>query len=238
MPTETEVCNLALGKIGGAGDALGGNAFITSINGTDKVSAWCKLNFPRVRRRVIKDMAIAGAPFKATVRFGDLGGEVTSLPETGDWEYAFNLPGDCLMVVCQFDEANIAVRRQGNLYTNPTDVLLYQWELIANSAGSGLLFLTDNLTNEDGDSAFIEYIIDTPETGAWNEEMIDAVATLLAVEVCPTVGRDLKTSQALLIKYETLIKAKAKAANMRDFDNRSRYRPGYLGGRTSSLEGV
>ena len=83
MASETEIYNLGLGKLGGAGDALNGNAFISSIDGDDKVSSWGKLAFPRVRRKVISDLAASDAPFRSTARFLDMGVAVAAanLPE-------------------------------------------------------------------------------------------------------------------------------------------------------------
>ena len=234
MATETEVCNLALGKLGGAGDALGGNAFITDIDDDDKVSSWCNLVFPRIRRRVITDLAVAVAPFRSTVRFASLSAELAAanLPETGNWEHAFNLPVDTLAVVCQFDEENISLRRQSNAYTTPITSMKYQWEMIANKDASGMIFLTDNLTDADQESAFIEYVIDTPNVLTWNEEMIDCVATLLASEVAPIIGRDMESSQLMLAQYLSVALPKAKQINKRGFDNRSRGVPNFKGGRS------
>ncbi len=234
MPTESDICNIALGKLGGAGDALDGNAFISSIDGTDKVSSWCKLNFPRIRRRVIKDIATRKAPFRSTVRFLDLGTKLDTTPEIGQWCFAFTLPGDCLEVVRQFDENLIAARTQSRPYQVRAQVE-YQWEVVANTDGNRKILLTNTLTNTDRDSAFIELIIDTPKTGSFSEEMIDCIATLLASEVAPVIGRDMEASNVMLAKYEQVTLPNAQAANQLGFNNTARSIPGWGGGRSKVL---
>jgi len=225
MPSETDISNLALGKIGGAGEALTGTAFISSIDDDDKVSTWCKLNFPRARRRVISELATRECPFRATVRFADLEAQASSTPEIGQYQFAFNLPGDCLEVVRQFYEDHIKRRatRGPVIYEN-------QFETIANAAGTGKLFLTDLLTNQDGDSAFIEYVIDTPNTGSFSEEMIDCVATLLASEVAAVVGKDANVGVTMLEKYFAVAVPNAQRANQKGFNNRVKKIPYYTGG--------
>ena len=237
MATETDICNLSLGKLGGAGEALSGNAFIGDINKTDKVSAWCKLNFPRARRRVITDLAVRGCPFRSTVRFKDLGSELDSTPEIGEYQYAFNLPGDCLVVVMQLNENYIAARRASRGSQSNTQIIEYNWEIVANSDGTGKILLTDALSNVDGDSAFIEYVIDTTATGGFSEEMIDCIATLLASEVGPMVGyTDRETSDEMLAKYLTIAIPNAQRANQFGFNSRVRRIPDFSGGRSGGIE--
>ena len=233
--TETEICNIALGKLGGAGEELGGNAFISTINGSDKVSSWCKLAFPRVRRRVIKDLATSGSPFRSTIRFKDLGSNLDSdaVPEIGQYLYAFNLPGDCLMVIRQFNEAAMATRA-----SRGTSIAEYHWEEVANRAGSGRILLTDNLSNLAGSSAFIECVVDIDSTAAFTEEMIECIATLLASGVAPVVGADMKASAFMMEQYRKIAIPDAKRANGRGFNNSTKIIPDFSGGRSSGGVGV
>ena len=231
MPSETDICNIALGKLGGAGDELGGNAFIGSIDGSDKVSSWCKLNFPRARRRSIVDLAIMECPFRSTIRFLDLGGAVSSTLEIGEYQYAFNLPGDCLAVVRQFDENYIASRSQSNISTSPTSKVNYRWETIANKAGTGKILLTNTLSNTARDSAFIEHVIDTPNTGGFSEGLIECIATLLAHGVAPVLGRDMESAAFMLQQYLDVAVPNAQAENQKGFNNSARLKTNYLGGR-------
>lgn len=237
--TETEISNLALGKLGGAGEALGGNAFIDSIDGTDKVSSWCKLAFPRIRRRVITELAVVGAPFRSTVRFLDLGAAIAdaSLPEIGNYSYAFNLPNTVLAVVRQFNEDSIASRDRRAYRTTETEVN-YQWEVMANLAGTGKILVTDTLSNADQDSAFIEHVIDTPATGGFTEGMVDCIATLLASEVAPVVGREMDASDRMLMRYERVAKKNAIRENLAGFNHSARQTTNYRGGRSQTITGV
>ena len=237
--TETEISNLALGKLGGAGEVLGGNAFIDSIDGTDKVSSWCKLAFPRIRRRVITELAVVGAPFRSTVRFLDLGAAIAdaSLPEIGNYSYAFNLPNTVLAVVRQFNEDSIASRDRRAYRTTETEVN-YQWEVMANLAGTGKILVTDTLSNADQDSAFIEHVIDTPATGGFTEGMVDCIATLLASEVAPVVGREMDDSDGMLMRYELVVKKNAIRENLAGFNHSARQTTNYRGGRSQTITGV
>jgi len=232
--TETDLANLALGKIGGAGEANNGNAFIASIADTDKVSSWCRFSLPRVRRKVIIELATAECPFRETIRFAGLGAALDTTPEIGGYGYAFNVPGDCLEVVSQFDETNIAVRNHPTDYQTRTAVK-YQWETVANAEGNGKILLTNTLSNEDGDSAFIEYVIDITNVGAFSEGMIDAIAYLLASELCPVIGLGEEVSTRMLGKYLEIAVPNAQKANQRGFDSTARTIPDLSGGRSKVL---
>ncbi len=236
MPTETDICNLALGKLGGAGDALDGNAFINSIDDSNKVASWCKLNFPRARRRVITDLAAVRCPFRATIRFKDLGTELSSssVPEIGQWCHAFNLPGDCLQVTRQFIESAITIRNRPRPYQVGSQVE-FQWEVVANKSGNGKILLTNTLSNVDQDSAFIEYIIDTPKTGSFTEDMIECIAVLLAHLTAPIVGRDMEAAAFMLQQYKEVAVPNAQAANQRGFNDVARTIRDISGGRSRVL---
>ena len=233
--SETDIANLALGKIGGAGEALSGTALITSIDGTDKVSSWLKLYLPRARRRSIKNLAVAGKPFRSTVRFVDLGAVIAVPPEIGGYEFAFNVPADALVVTSLVSEDNLAARNQPSDYRSDQANLTYQFEQIANSVGTGLILLTNTLTNSAGDGAFIEYCIDTPNTASFNEELIDCIATLLASGVSPVVGKDLEVGQRMLVEYLQSAVPAAKKANQADFNFSARSISNYKGGRAETL---
>jgi hypothetical protein len=231
---ETDICNLGLGKIGGAGESELGTAFISDINNSDTVSSWCKLAFPHIRKRVISDLAVMQCPFRSTIRFKDLGAELTNTPEIGCYTYAFNVPGSALEVVRQFDELAIAVRTQPTPYQTRNNVT-FQCETIANSAGTGLILLTNTLSNTARDSAFIEMVVDTPNTAAFSVEMVDCIATLLASQVAPVIGKDIKTRQDMYLEYLRVAVPAAQAANQRGFDNTSRNVPDYSGGRAKII---
>lgn len=226
MLTETDIANLAIGKIGGAGDALNGNATISSIDDNNKVAAWCKTLLPHCRRRSIKDLAKIGCPFRETLVFADLGAEVDadSLPETGQYTYAFDLPGDCLVVIKQFNETEIA-RRQSTVGHN--------WETVANKNRDGKLFLTDTLSNLDNTSAFIEYCIDIESPSIFSEELIECIATLMASALCPVLGKGMDEKKRMSIEYQFISVPDAQKFNQSQFNGRTDPTTDYTGGRAA-----
>jgi len=234
--TETDLANIALGKLGGAGDQLQGNAFISSIDDSDNVSTFCKFTLPRIRRRTIIDLATRDCPFRETVRFADLGAEIDSgdTPEIGQWQYAFNLPGNCLAVIRQFDENSIATRKHPTAYQTRSNVN-YQWEMVANAEGNGQILLTNTLSNYGGDSAFIAYAADITAVGAFSEQMIECIATLLAAELCPVVGRDLETRTAMMQEYYLKSIPDAQRVNQSGFNSTARTIQDLSGGRNKNL---
>ena len=108
-----------------------------------------------------------------------------------DFEHAFNLPSDCLAVVAQIDEDSHTTK--------------YKHEV-----RKGMLF-TDNFSNTDGDSAYIDYILLESDTSKYSPSLKEAIATKLAAELAPT----LKPSQTAILKreYEYLVLPKAEGLN-------------------------
>ncbi len=231
MATETEVCNIALGKIGGAGDQESGTGLIASINGSDRISARCKALFPRVRRRVIGDLAKERAPFNETLKYADLGAENADPPKIGGWTFAFNLPADLIFAMRQIDEE--FVTSPLSITQRPTE---YRFSEIVD--GTTKILLTNDLTNEAGDSAFIQYSFDQTNVGVWSEDLIDAVATLLGAELVPTVGAVDERRQEILAEYTTVNIPKAKASNRSVGNNFAHQNTSYKGGRNESLPTV
>lgn len=229
--TETDIANLALGKIGGAGDQESGSGLITSINGTDRVSVRCKFLFPRVRRRVIGDLAKREAPFPETLKYEDLGGENDSPPEIGGWSYAFNLPANVLKVMKQIDEEFITT--QSSITDKPRE---YRFETIFK--GTTKLLLTNDLSNADGDSAFVQYAFDQRNTGTFSEEMIECIATLLASELCPEVGATIEKRKSLLAEYKTVSIPDAMRGNQSQSNRTTRRIADYSGGRNKTLSTI
>lgn len=153
-------------------------------------------------------------------------GIVSKAPETGAWRCAFNLPSDFFVIVRQTDEVasfKYDTRRR------------YQNQHILNRDGNGFLLLSNNLTNLNRDSAYIEYIIDQTTFALFSPEYEECLAMLLAVELAPIVGRDTEFSDRLLLKYDQLTVPMAQAAIQSQIDNYSRDLPDYKGGRSNVL---
>lgn len=218
-----DIVNNALGKIGGGGDQLNGRAFLANLTGTDKVTTWANAKYPVIRQKVIFDFAAMDCPFRETLKFADLGDAVSaaSLPEIGAWQYAFELPDDYFCMVAQRLETP-DIRNQKS----------YQYQTILNKDNDGLLLLTNDLTNADGDSAYVEYCIDQQTTALYSPGFVEAISTMLAAELCPVVGKDLKTRQQLLVEYKELTIADIKRANQSQFNNHSKKVADYSGGRS------
>jgi hypothetical protein len=228
MPTETDIANLALGKLGGAGSQLTASGFISSINGTDMVSGWCRTLLPVCRERVIVDLAVEKCPLRESIVYKDMGAAIdeSGLPEIGDWTYAFNVPTDCLAVIWQIDEDFPDTGRKRK----------YKFETILNKGKNGLILLTNNLSNSDGDSAFIAYATDIKNPNAFNSTFTQCLTTLLASELCPLVGKETKVRTELLAEYKQVCLPDAKSFNQSQLDNQSVAAPNnYLGGRNSTI---
>ena len=228
--TETEVCNLALGKIGGAGDQESGTGLINSINGTDRVSVRCKLLLPSVRRRVLGDLADADVFPQEATEFYDMGVAVTPTIKIAGWTYAFTVPSDTIRVRRQICEEVNTIQ-----YSITDTVLEYPFKTIWQDTTQ--LLLTNNLTNTALDSAFIERVFDQTDPTTWNEKVLDAIATLLGAELVPTVGAVEETRINLLLEYDRLALPKAKASIGAKDNPFPAYPRDYKGGRNDVLAG-
>lgn len=231
MPTETDVCNLALGKIGGAGDQESGTGLIASINGVDRISARCKFLLPFVRRRVFNDLAKLKTPPKEALVFTDLGAEITTTLKMGGWEFVFTIPNNTIRVMRQIDEkfATRQVSITDKLTTYPFQI---RWQ------DTTMLLFTNDMTNEDGDSTFIDRVFDQTNVGTWNEETRNAIATLLGSELVPTVGAVDQERETLLAEYKTVSLPDASAAIQGQDDDFPPTVKDLKGGRNESLESV
>ena len=162
-------------------------------------------------------------------------GIVSYVPDIRPWQYAFKLPSDYLAMVRQTDEFPTT---RGGVKTE------YQCRTITNKDGDGLLLLSNTLSNQKANGAYIEYVVDLTTFALFSIELEECIATLLAAELCPIVGRDLETRQAVLAEYEELTKPEAKRNVQSQYDNASHSVARYDGrsfvsgvptGRTSDL---
>ena len=157
-------------------------------------------------------------------------GIISKAPETGAWQYAFQLPSDYF---CMFRHTDESFTEKNNTRKR------YQYQTVADRVGTGLVLLTNNLTNLGGDSAYIEYCIDLTAFALFSAMFDEVVTFLLAIKLCTTVGgRDLETRAALMAEYEAVMIPKAQAYNQSQFDNSVRYPPDYSGGRSTGGRGL
>ena len=226
--TETEICNLALSKIGGAGDQQAGSGFIESIDDDNRVSRRCLFLFPVCRKMTLERLADNDAAPTEAKEFCDLGAESSTDLKMGGYEYVFNLDPDTIRVLRQIDEefATVPNNITDRIKTYPFSVRF---------DGTTQKFFTNDLTNEDGDSAFIERCFDQPNTATWSMAFINAHATLLAAELCPIIGASAAERRRLMAEFETLTLPNAFAHSGAQDDDYKREPADYSGGRNKTL---
>lgn len=149
-------------------------------------------------------------------------GYSSTLPEIGHWLYAFDLPSECIAVV-----------RQTNGW--PTDDNLYPFETIANIDDDGQLFLTNSLSNQTGDGAFIEYVIDQSTVTRMSSPFINCYTTWLAAELCPVVGKDIETRKRMLIEYDFICVPQALSYCGMQKNRLAKNKTDFLGGRRGAI---
>jgi len=156
-------------------------------------------------------------------------GIVSYVPEMGAWEYAFNLPSDYHAMVRHCDES----------YTVKNGVRKeYQYQTILNRDGDGLILLTNDFSNLGANSAYIEYVIDQTDFDLFSPALEEAIATLMAAELSPILGRNLKVRQEFLLEYKQLTVPDAKRYNQSQFNNSAKVVRDYSGGRSGRGGGV
>jgi hypothetical protein len=120
--------------------------------------------------------------------YADLGDESSFSGEKAEWDYVFDLPSDNLIVCRQTDERY--------------HKLDYRYEVKQNK------LFTNAYSNEDGDSAYIEYIKNETDASVFSVEVVDAIATLIAAELTPRITSGewgWKRRQELLEEFEALV---------------------------------
>ncbi len=156
-------------------------------------------------------------------------GSVSYVPELGPWTYAFTLPSDFFAPVRQTDQT---IATQGGVKTE------YQARTILNRDGTAFLWLSNELTNDDADSAYIEYCIDQTTFTLFSPGLEEAIAMLLAAELCPNLGRDLDTRQQLIAEYERFTVVQSKKNNLSQYNNFAHVPTNYRGGRSKRIAGL
>jgi hypothetical protein len=157
--SETEVCNLALTRIG--------HNQITDISSdTSKAGDLCRLHFPRTR-----DAVLRAHPWNFAVRRAALAASTTT--PNHEYTYAFTLPSDpyCLKVIRTSWEALGYSSRD-----EPSAGVWAEAQIPYRIEGRSLL------ANESACS--IEYIARVTDTSTWDALFTDAVAARLSSELC------------------------------------------------------
>lgn len=154
-------------------------------------------------------------------------GLISKAPEMGAWQYAFVLPPDYF---CMFRHTDEVFTGKDNTRKR------YQYQTVADRVGTGLVLLTNNLTNQGGDSAYIEYCIDLTAFALFSAMFEKVLTFLLAIKLCTNVGgRDLETRAALKLEYKAAVIPKAEAYNQSQFNNFAKPATDFRGGRSTGV---
>lgn len=183
------ICNRSLGLLSGGEDTL----TITALGDGSKTSDLCDLFYTPSRTETLSRMQ----PQECS-EYEDLGSESSSTMEKAEWTYIFDLPSDCLSVIRQTDEKYHKIN--------------YDHEVKLSK------LLTHALTNEDGDSAYIEYVVNETNGSVFSEETVNAISIKLASYLAPRIsGKEWgwKRREQLLDEYERLALPVAKGLNRR-----------------------
>jgi hypothetical protein len=153
-------------------------------------------------------------------------GIVSDAPELGPWTYAFDVPSTSIAVVRVLDEQ----------YTTDEDTRKeYQFDLMLNRDSDGLIIVTNDLTNADGDGIYVQYAIDQSTPTLFKLPVVEAIATLLASQLAPTVGRNTQVRYDFLKEYKKIALPDAAAYNNSQSNTRAKARKDFRGGRIATL---
>ncbi len=112
---------------------------------------------------VIISTCLVRAQWNGLSEFADLGNEV-STAEQADWEYVFNLPDDCMQVIAQISEGD---------HTRKIKYIV-----------KGRQLFTNDYSNDDGDSAYIDYI-SVGDVSKYSPGLIEYISLKLALALAP-----------------------------------------------------
>ena len=137
-----------------------GADLITALDGTDTSdnAQLCQRLYP-----LVKDICLTDWEWNGVTQFADLGNEV-NVSEKADWEFVFNLPDDCMQVIAQIGE--------GDHKKKFAHIV------------KGIQLYTNDYSNDDGDSAYIDYI-SIADVSLFSPQLIDYIALSLALKLAP-----------------------------------------------------
>ena len=187
MADRTQICNMALARIGGGDEQ---QRIVSFDDDEGSTVDWCIDFYPHCKKMVEERWG-----WISNSSFADLGAAVSgdSIPEAADWESVFNLPKDFAAMVKQTNEEN---HNQAFKYR----------------VSGGKLF-TNDLTNTAQTSAYIEYIKYENDAEAYSALMTEALVVLLASKLAGPIAKDDRFGLTLLEEYEVLALPNAKARN-------------------------
>jgi len=157
--SETEICNLALTRIG--------HAMIASLDEGTKAADLCQLHYPRTR-----DSLLRLHPWSFAIKRATLALDVTT--PNHEFDYRHSLPEDCVKVIRTDWEA-----------TGYTGTAVYGFPGINGYADAMVPYRIEGrflLANES--VCKIEYVARITDTAQFDENFTDVLAQRLSAEIC------------------------------------------------------
>lgn len=185
--SETQICNLALSKLGPGG------GYLTDLNSDDSEQA-------EALRRVyvaVRDEVLEAHPWRFAQARAALSAEADA-PEWG-YSYQYSLPSDCLKLLA-IEGLPLATSNSPTAYS-PTVSAAYAIE--------GMTLLTDYVAPLN-----IRYLKRVTATGLFSPTFVAALAARLADEVCETITKSTTRRQALQAEYQLKLKMARRSDQM------------------------
>lgn len=184
----TDIVNWGLLKVAGA---KGDTETIDDIEGSSAFEVKCKLIYQFSRNSVLQSW-----PYNECKLFAEL--VVAAGVELADWNYAFTLPSDYLIMTKQTDEDDHTAS--------------YEYEI-----RGGYLF-TNDYSNTDDDAAFVDYIRKVTDATEYSPLLKEAIATKFASEMAPTLNPQMTIP--LKREYDQISQPDSQALNQQEgFDD-------------------
>lgn len=157
--SDTEVCNIALTRIG--------HAMISNLDEGTKASDLCRLHYP-----ICRDSLLRAHPWNFAIKRATLA--LSAIAPNHEFNYQHALPADCLKVIRTGFEADGTVSQA--VYGFP-GIMGYQSQLVPYRIEGRFL-----LCNED--TVKIEYVAQITDTAQFDELFTDLLAQRIAAEIC------------------------------------------------------
>lgn len=164
MASEVQICNLALNKFG--------NISITSLEDATKEARACKVFYP-----LLRDEMLYEHPWNFAMKRADISAQLSDTPDFG-YDYAYQLPADCLRV-WELSDSDA------------------EWEV---ESGELLVSQSENI--------YIRYIRKVTEAGRFSPSFVNCLGLRLAAELCTKLSDNKTLRETLLTElYKVAIPA-------------------------------
>lgn len=150
-------------------------------------------------------------------------GLISKVPNIGPYLFAFELPSNFHAMVRQTLEG---------WSTKDGTLREYQHDIVLNRDGDDFILVTNDLTNQDRDSAYIEYVFDQITFSMFSPELEECLAMKLGAELAPMVGRNYEFRTAMLVEYQKLTIPETLRKIHGKENNYSKFIPDFSGFRT------